>query len=119
MGTFSVTLDIGNLEGGPTETLEALVDTGAFYSQAPASLLQKLGIKPYRNEVFELADGSRREYPVGTARVILDGREELTPVIFGPEVEPILGALTLELLGKVVDPVNRRLEPVLLRGRPF
>ncbi len=117
MGVFSVKIEVGHTEGGPTEAMDALVDTGAFYSQVPASVLRRLGVESIRLESFELADGSVREFPVGWIRLLHDDIEVFSPVVFGGEVEPILGALTLELLAKVVDPVNQKLEPMKLKGR--
>jgi hypothetical protein len=42
----------------------------------------------------------------------VDGREEFTLVVFGDEDMPaLLGAVTLEELRLVVDPIRRRLVP--------
>ena len=117
MGVFKVKIEVGHTGGGPTESLNALVDTGAFYSQVPGSVLQRLGVESTGKESFELADGSVHEYPVGWIRLLHEDREVYSPVAFGGEVEPILGALTLELLAKVVDPVNQKLEPMKFKGR--
>jgi predicted aspartyl protease len=44
---------------------DAMVDTGAVRSCVPASLLERLGIKPYNKVTVELADG--RKSAVGIA----------------------------------------------------
>ncbi len=43
----------------------------------------------------------------------LDGREDVSPVVFWEEgVQPLLGAVTLEIFSLNIDPVNERLIPV-------
>ena len=52
------------LEGGNpanpevTERLDFLIDSGAVYSVVPAPTLERLGIRPLREEEFRLADGT-------------------------------------------------------------
>ena len=109
---FSVRIALGDLAGGPFTELAAVVDTGASYSMAPAALLRALGVEPYRDVRFVLADGSRTSLPVGYARVRVEGREEMTQVVFVDPGRPILlGATTLQQLGLAVDSVNERLVP--------
>ncbi len=119
MGTFSVTVEVGNIDGSEPMAIEALVDTGALYSMVPASILNRLHIQPQRYETFELADGADIEYGVGTARMILEGRDGWCPVIFGLDVESLLGATTLEILSLTVDPMSQRLSPVKRCVRPI
>ena len=110
MGTFTVSIEVGDPEGTHFENVDALVDTGAFYTMLPSSELQKLGVMQEESEEFELADGSVREYPLGETRVRVNGREVSTVVVFGEEESsPILGAYTLERLMLAVDPRNQRL----------
>jgi hypothetical protein len=53
------------------------------------------------------------ERNIGRTWVRVDGRVELTLVVFGdPEMPPLLGAYTLEGLRLAADPVSRRLIPV-------
>ena len=119
MGMFSVTIGVANIEGNAFQRVKATVDTGAHYSLIPRSILQKAGVKPYKSEVMEMADGSLKEYPIGRALMSYDGREEVCQVVFGEDSEPLLGALALEEFGLMVDPVGRKLLPRRLRGRPF
>ena len=110
MGTFTVPIEVGDPEGTRFENVDALVDTGAFYTMMPSSHLQRLGVIRAESEEFELADGSVREYPLGETRVRVNGREVSTVVVFGEEdASPILGAYTLERLMLAVDPRNQRL----------
>lgn len=113
MGTFKVDLEIGDPSGQRFEHHEALVDTGSTYSVFPADVLRRLGVQPHRTSAFGLADGSQREWPIGRTWLRLDGRQELSLVVFGEQdSEPILGAVALEEFLLAPDPVRRRLVPV-------
>ena len=110
MGIFSFPVEVGDPEGSRFERVEALVDTGATFTIVPAPILYCLGVEPQKSGSFELADGSFRDYSIGETRVQVDGEEINSPVVFGEEtMEPILGAVTLEILGLGVDPARRRL----------
>lgn len=113
MGTFRVSIGIGDPAGQRYETVEALVDTGATYTTIPAPVLARLGVVPHVRDTFVLADGRRTDRDIGRTWVRLDGREELTLVVFGdPDAPVLLGAYTLEGLRLAADPVGRRLIPV-------
>lgn len=113
MGTFHVPIEIGNAEGTRFEAIDALVDTGASYSRAPRSLLERLGVQPQERWPFRIADESVVEHEVGQGTVRLAGRSRLTVLVFGDEgQEPLLGAVTLEEFGLGVGPLHRRLVPV-------
>jgi len=87
--------------------VEMLVDSGALYAVLPAPLLRRLGIRP--------ADGSHVVGETGTAIFELDGRRRGSPVIFGRRGDAsLMGALTLEALGLMLDPLKRRLRPLPL-----
>ena len=111
MGTFSVSLTVGNLATGASETVVALVDTGATYSMIPASLLELLGIEPARSRRFRIASGERVEHQTAMAYFETGGYEGEARVVFGPEEQFLLGATTLEDMLLVVDPVGKRLVP--------
>jgi predicted aspartyl protease len=113
MGTFSVTIEVGDPQGQRYEPVEALVDTGASYSQMPASLLQRLGVRPHGLVTFMYANGAREERPIGRTWVRLGGKAEITLVVFGAEdAGALLGAYTMEGFLVAPDPLNRRLVPV-------
>ena len=95
--------------------LEFLIDTGAIFSVVPASVLRALGIRKLEREEFTLADGTKRFYDVGEAFFRLGSKAATSKVIFAPEgATPLLGALTLESLGLMVNPVTREVSPMRL-----
>ena len=113
MGTFSAMVQVGDLAGRQFVGVEALVDTGASDTMLPESTLAQLGIQPITRRFFRLADERLVEYPVGQARVRLDGDEFIVLVVFAPEgTMPLLGATTLETFSLGVDPKGQRLIPV-------
>ena len=113
MGTFRYRIEIAVTPEGPFEALDALVDTGATYTMAPRSLLERLHVVPVERRTFIMADGSPTERDVGVAFVRLDGRIRPSTVVVGQEAAtPLLGAVTLEELGLGVDPVRKTLMPV-------
>jgi clan AA aspartic protease len=113
MGTFTVTLQLGILEGREFVDVEALVDTGATYTSVPEDTLDRLGIVKRETRTFELADDRVIEYPVGYATVRLEEREIIVLVVFAPEgTSPLLGATALETASLAVEPVHQRLVPV-------
>ena len=95
------------------EEVEFLVDSGAVYSVVPAPILRRLGIRPLETEEFRLADGSTIKRRKGIAMFRLGRRVGGGDVIFGePGDSVLLGALTLESLGLVLDPLRRQLRPL-------
>ena len=98
-----------------TIDLEFLVDTGAIYSVVPGSMLERLGVPHLKRQRFTLADGTHQTWDVGEAFFELGADVGTSQVVFGPEgVTPLLGALTLESLGLMVNPVTRELLPMRL-----
>ena len=113
MGTFRVTIAIGDPSGDQYTPVEALVDTGATYTTLPSSLLRRLGVIPHDRAEFQFADCNVAERDIGRTWVRLDERTEIVPVVFAEEGAPaLLGAVTLEVLRLGVDPVAQRLMPV-------
>lgn len=89
-----------------------LVDSGAVYSVMPTQILKKLGIKPTDKERFSLANGEIIEKAVGNALFEYRGKIRSSPVVFGEKDIFLLGAVTLESLGVILDPINRELKPL-------
>jgi clan AA aspartic protease len=86
-----------------------LVDTGATDCMAPASKLQRAGIRRRGRMAYELADGSTTEYDFGLAEIEFMGELTSGRVIFGPEnSEPLLGVTALESVGIVIEPATQR-----------
>ena len=113
MGTFSVRIQVGDLEGRRYVEVDALVDTGASDTVLPRDTLRALGITSIDRFRYSLADETVVEYDVGEARIRIDGRERTTQVVFGPEgVSPLLGATTLQLFHLGIDPIQEQLVPV-------
>jgi predicted aspartyl protease len=68
---------------------------------------------------FILADGSEVTRQVGDAQFRFNGRRGAAPVIFGEEDDSILlGSVTLEALGLLLDPLKRQLRPLPLMLAP-
>lgn len=102
-----------------TAQLSFLVDSGAIYSVVPTRTLQRLGIRPHTARTFTLADGSEVTRNIGDAIFIIDGNRGASPVIFGEEDDSVLlGTVSLESLGLILDPLKRVLRPLpMLLGR--
>jgi predicted aspartyl protease len=98
------------------EPVSLLVDSGAVYSIVPAPVLERLGIAAEREDDFALADGRPLVRRLGIAGFELGGHHACSNVIFGePDDCPLLGIVTLEELGYMLDPVRRRLMPLPMR----
>jgi clan AA aspartic protease len=95
------------------ETVEFLIDSGATYSLLPLNVWKKIGLKPKRTMEFRLADGTPIKREVSECYIILPQGEGHTPVILGEESdEPLIGVVTLEILGLVFNPFSRTLHPM-------
>ena len=90
--------------------VDFLVDSGAIYSVVSRSILEELEIKPSGEREFTLANGDIIKRKMSGATFIYGGQEGHSPVIFGQRGDSnLLGAVTLEALGMVLDPIRRRL----------
>ena len=93
--------------------VEFIVDSGAIYAVVPSVVLRRLGVRHDRTEEFTLADGSHTKRKIGNAIFEIDGRRGASPVIFGERDDAtLLGAVTLESLGMMLDPLKRRIRPL-------
>lgn len=98
---------------GVQRSVRFLVDSGATYSLIPLADWQALGLQPKRTLSFILADGTSVKRSVSECHLELPQGEGHTPVILGEAGdEPLLGAVTLEILGLVLNPFSRTLEPM-------
>ena len=117
MGLTHVTVRLFNSASSDTYNADFLVDTGATDTMVPASDLKKIGIQPLGKDLYELANGELVEYEYGNAE--LSFMNEIVPirVVFGPDGStPILGVITLEAAGFIVDPKNRMLRKLRARS---
>src|SRR5580765_6910768 len=92
-----------------------LVDTGAVYTVLPQSVWRGLGLRGDRVVEFTLADGTAIRRDVSECRIQVEGRSATSPVVLGgPTDAPLLGVVTLETLGLMVNPLTRELLPMRL-----
>ena len=112
---MGITYTEGVLTGptGKQATVRFLVDSGATYTLVPHDIWRTLDLVPKRTVTFTLADGSPVRRAVSECHLKLPEGDGHTPVILGePDDEALLGAVTLEILGLVLHPFKRTLEPM-------
>ena len=112
---MGITYVDGDVTGptGQVGKVHFLVDSGAVYSLLPHKIWQAIGLSAKRRQAFTLADGTTVERDVSECRFTLPQGDGHTPVILGePGDEALLGAVTLEILGLVLNPFNRTLQPM-------
>ena|SRR5260221_1646940 len=98
--------------GKETQT-RFLVDSGASYSLISRDQWKAIELSPKRSMAFTLADGTKISRQVSECYISLPQGEGHTPVILGEDGdEPLLGVVTLEILGLIFNPFNRTLQPM-------
>jgi predicted aspartyl protease len=111
---MGLTFVVGTVTG-PTEkqeTIELLVDSGAKYTLLPETTWKAIELSPRRRMTFTLTDGTHVERDISECYIALLQGEGHTPVILGePGDEALLGVVTLEELGLVLNPFQRSLQP--------
>jgi len=112
-------MGISYIEGtvtGPTgkrAAVRLLVDSGATYTLLPEKVWKEIELVPKRTVTFTLADGTTVERRVSECHISLPQGEGHTPVILGePGDEALLGVVTLEILGLILNPFTRELQPM-------
>ncbi len=99
--------------GAKAVRVRFLVDSGASYTLLPENVWKALKLKPKRSMNFTLADGTQIERAISECRITLPQGDGHTPVILGiAGDEPLLGVITLENLGLMLNPFNRTLQPM-------
>ena len=123
MGLTVLSMEVGNpADPAAREAVDFLVDSGIVYSFVPRDVLTRLGIVPHARQRFRLADGSTIERERGDALYFYKGQRGAAPVIFAESADAtLLGAVTLESLGFVLDAVRRDLVPLpmVVAASPF
>lgn len=112
---MSVTCIEGLVVGPAGQQVEVLflVDSGATYTILPEKVWKAIGLTPKRRVTFTLADGTAVERDVSECFIKLSQGESHTPVILGePGDEALLGVVTLEILGLILNPFTRELQPM-------
>jgi predicted aspartyl protease len=95
---------------------EFWVDTGALYSFVPEECLERIAVEPVATRNLVLADGRQAARLLGFCDFQIEGLEGRIPcpVIFAPKGSLFLiGATALENFGVEVDPIQKRLKPIL------
>ena len=98
MGMIYVTAELGPSKQR-LAPVRFLVDTGSFYTLVPPELATELGLILPGSTNIMLADGTRFPTPLGNAFIRINGRESGTVVASMGVFTPILGALSMQLLG--------------------
>jgi len=99
----------------PSREVDFLVDSGAVYTVLPRPVWSALGLRAKDRMTFYLADGTSIERGLSEARFEHAGRDRVSPVVLGRgSDEPLLGAVTLETLGLVLNPLSRQVAPMRL-----
>lgn len=91
-----------------------LVDSGATYTVLKKSVWERLGLEPIDEMEFILADGTTIRRGISEAVIGLPGYgERHSPVVLGEsEDENLLGTVTLEIFGLILDPFRRELRRI-------
>jgi len=124
MGTFKEEITLENLtdwglaEHGYIEeaqirrlTVEAMPDTGAWTLVINEDTREKLGLTIKGSVKSSLADGKASTYPITESVKIQwkDRNTELPAVVVAEAKNVLLGALPLEAMDLIVDPVHKQL----------
>lgn len=99
--------------------IKFMVDSGAVYSVVDQTILKELSVKPHGEKEFILATGESVSRKIGGLLYTYQDEKGYAPVIFGEKGDSnLMGAVTLEALGLVLDPLKRRLLqlPMVLGG---
>lgn len=97
---------------GSSVAVRFLVDSGAKYTVLPHDVWRQLGLSAERRATFELADGSQIERAMSECYIEVEGHRGHTPVVLGEARDvALLGTVTLEEFGLVLNPFDRTLRP--------
>ncbi|MDR1144102.1 MAG: retroviral-like aspartic protease family protein [Spirochaetaceae bacterium] len=125
MGNFSteITLknavDVGSVQRGYMKeqevrqvTVQAVVDTGASTIMLDEETFRNLGLAVEGERYVNIADGGRRSCKITEpVRICWNDRSAVSPAVVIPGSKHVLlGAIPLEMMDLVVNPVKMRLE---------
>ena len=116
MGITNVTATLTNIDNpGKQADGEFLVDTGAGYTVVPYRMHKLLKLIPHKKQTFSLADGTTVKRDLSYAMIEIDGQKAPSTVVLGQRGDnALLGVVTLENMGLMVDPFKRTLRPMKL-----
>ena len=124
MGTFKEEITLENItDWGLAErkyigeaqirrlTVEAMPDTGAWTLVINEDIREKLGLTIKGSTKSSLADGKTSTYPITESVKIQwkDRNTELPAIVVAGAKNVLLGALPLEAMDLIVDPVRKQL----------
>ena len=116
MATFTVKLKVWN-PANPSRSakLEAWADTGAAYSCISKELLDPLGVQGVRRLQFKTIEDHTVKRDLAAVFLSADGYTGGDNVVVAePGDLEVLGAHSLESLGLAVDPVQKKLVPLVV-----
>jgi predicted aspartyl protease len=116
VATFTVKLKVWNpANPGRSAELEAWADTGAAYSWISKERLEPLGVQRVRRLQFKTIEGHTVERDLAAVFLSANGYTGGDNVVVAePGDLEILGAHSLESLGLAVDPVHKKLVPLVV-----
>jgi predicted aspartyl protease len=99
---------------GKQKHLKFLIDSGATYTLLPREVCQAVKLEPMESIQCTLADGTTVERRVSECHILLPQGSRHTPVFLGEpgDDQALLGAVTLENLGLILNPFTRKLQPM-------
>ncbi|MFH0765691.1 MAG: hypothetical protein V2A61_04650 [Calditrichota bacterium] len=117
MGMFKKKVKVSN-SSNPDQFFEEefWVDSGALYSFVPEDYLERIDVQPSVKRNLILADGREDTRLLGFCNFKIEGLEDdlPCPVIFARKGSLfLLGATALENFGVEVDPIQKKLKPIL------
>ncbi len=113
MEVTSVTGRVG--KGEKAIEVDFIVDSGASYTLLPEDVWKKLNLKPLEKLKFALADSTIISRQISEVWLEYGGRGRTVQVILGEGKDTaLLGTLSLEALGLVLNPFTRELMPMKL-----
>jgi predicted aspartyl protease len=95
-----------------TSELEAPVYTGATFTKVSRSLASRIGMRPKREVLTQVATGEIIKRQTSRLDAEIKGVRDTVPVVIGEEHEPtVIGYTTLEILSFKINPATGKLEP--------
>jgi len=91
---------------------KALIDTGATYTVISERISKELGLKMRGKKVVKTAKGPAT-LSVSYAEILIGKRSGVSTVLVSNELDqPLIGVVTLEIVGLTVDPTTGQLKEV-------